>query len=46
MRNILKKSVFEKRDGNWADVLPKSAKKYNNRKHTSSKLTPIQASLK
>ena len=46
MRIILKKPVFEKRDGNCADVLPKSAKQYNIRKHTSSKLTPIQASLK
>ena len=46
MRIIPKKPVFEKRDGNWADVLPKSANQYNNRIHTSSKLTPIQASLK
>ena len=46
MRIILKKPVFEKRDGNWADVIPKRAKQYNNRTHTSSKLTPGQASVK
>ena len=46
MRNILKKPVFEKRDGNWVDVVPKSAKHYINRIHTFSKIAPIQASLK
>ena len=46
IRDLLKKPVFEKGDGNWIDVLPKITKQYNNRKHSSTKLTPIQASLK
>ena len=45
MRNILKKLVFEKRDGNWTDVLPTITKQYNNRVHTSTKITTIQAGL-
>ena len=46
IRDLLKKPVFEKGDGNWIDVLPKITKEYNNRIHSSTKLTPIQASLK
>ena len=46
IRNLLKKIVFEQGDGNWIDVLPKITKQYNNRIHSSTKLTPIQASLK
>ena len=46
IRDLLKKLVFEKRDGNWIDVLPIITKQYNNRIHSSTKLTPIQASLK
>ena len=46
IRDLLKKPVFEKCDGNWIDVLPRITKQYNNRIHTSTKLTPIQASLK
>ena len=46
IRDLLKKPVFEKGDGNWIDVLPKITKQYNNRIHSSTKLTPIQASLK
>ena len=38
--------VFVKEDGNWFDVLPTITKKYNNRIHSSTKLTPIRASLK
>ena len=38
--------MFEKCDGNWIDVLPTITKQYNNRIHSSTKLTPIQASLK
>ena len=45
MRDLLKKIVFEKSDGNWIDVLPTITKQYNNRMHSSTKLTPIQASL-
>ena len=46
IRDLLKKPVFEKDDGNWIDVLPKITKQYNNKVHSSTKLTPIQASLK
>ena len=46
IRDLLKKLVFEKGDGNWIDVLPTITKQYNNRVHSSTKLTPIQASLK
>ena len=45
-RDLLKRPVFEKGDGKWIDILPKKTKQYNNRVHTSTKLTPIQASLK
>ena len=46
IRDLLKRPVFEKGDGNGNDVLPKITKQYNNRIHSSTKLTPIQASLK
>ena len=46
IRDLLKRPVFEKGDGNWVDVLPTITKQYNNRVHSSTKLTPIQASLK
>ena len=46
IRDLLKKPVFEKGDSNWIDVLPTITKQYNTRIHSSTKLTPIQASLK
>ena len=46
IRDLLKKIVFEKRDGNFIDVLPTITKQYKNRIHSSTKLTPIKASLK
>ena len=46
IRDLLKRPVFEKGDGNWIDILPKITKQNNNRVHTSTKLTPTQASLK
>ena len=46
IRDLLKKIVFEKGDGNWIDVLQTITKQYNNRVHSSTKLTPFQASLK
>ena len=46
IRDLLKKPVFEKGDGNWIDVLQTITKQYNNRIHSSTKLTPIEASLK
>ena len=46
IRELLKRPVFQKDEGNWIDVLPTITKQYNNRVHTSTKLTPIQASMK
>ena len=46
IRDLLKKVVFERGDANWIDVLPAIRKQYNNRIHSSTKLTPIQANLK
>ena len=46
IRDLLKKIVFERGDANWIDILPTTTKEYNNRIHSSTKLTPIQASLK
>ena len=46
IRDLLKKIVFEKGDANWIDVISTITKQYNNRIHSSTKLTPIQASLK
>ena len=46
IRDLLKKPVFEKGDGNWIDILSTITKQYKNRIHSSTKLTPIQASLK
>ena len=46
IRDILKKPVFEKGDGNWIDILPTLTKQYNNRIHSSTKLSPKDASLK
>ena len=46
IRDLLKRPVFEKGDGNWIDILPKITKQYNNRIHSSTKLTPIESSLK
>ena len=46
IKDLLKKPVFGKGDGNWIDILPTITKQYNNRIHSSTKLSPIQASLK
>ena len=46
IRYLLKRPVFEKGDVNWIDILPTITKQYNNQVHSSTKLTPIQASLK
>ena len=46
IRDLLKKVVFEKSDANWIDVISTITKQYNDRLHSSTKLTPIQASLK
>ena len=46
IRDLLKRTIFEKGDANWVDVLPTITKQYINRIHSSTKLTPIQACLK
>ena len=46
IRDLLKKIVFEHGNANWIDILPTITKQYNNKVHSSTKLTPIQASLK
>ena len=44
IRNLLKKPVFENGDANWIDIIDSTIKKYNNTVHSSTKMTPIQAS--
>ena len=44
--DLLKRSVFEKGGGNWIEVLPTTTKQHINRIHSSTKLTPIESSLK
>ena len=46
IRDLLKKIVFEQGDAKWIDVLPKIAKQCIFRIRLSTKVTPIQASLK
>ena len=46
IRDLSKRPVFEKGDGNWIDVLPAITKQHIIKIHSSSMLTPIQASLK
>ena len=46
IRDLLKKIVFEQGVANWIDILPTITKQYNNRTHSSTKLTPIHHSLK
>ena len=46
IRGLLKRQVLGKGDGNWIDVLSVITKQYKNRIHSSTVLTPIQASLK
>ena len=46
IRDLLKKIVFERGDANWIDVLPIKTNQYNNRIHSSTKLSPKDASLK
>ena len=42
----LKRPIFEKAKVNWLDILPTIAGRNKNRIHSSTKLTPIQVSLK
>ena len=46
IRDLLKKIVFENGDANWIDILQSITKQYNNRVHSSTKLSPKDASLK
>ena len=46
IRDLLKKIVFEQGDAKWIDILQSITKKYNNRVHSSTKLSPKDASLK
>ena len=46
IRDLLKKIVFEQGDAEWIDILSTITEQYNNRRHTSTKLSPKDASLK
>ena len=46
VRNLLKKPIFLAGNANWLSELPSVVKKYNNTIHSSTKMTPIQASKK
>ena len=46
IRDLLQKIVFEQGDGNWIDILQTITKQYNNKVHSSTKLSPKDASLK
>ena len=46
IKDLLKKIVFEQGDAKWIDILPTITKQYNNRVHSSTKLSPKDASLK
>ena len=46
IKDLLKKPVFKQGDAKWIDVLSTITKQYNNKIHSSTKLSPIQASLK
>ena len=46
IRNLLKKPVFEKGRADWLSELQSVINQYNNKIHTSTKMTPTQASKK
>ena len=46
IRDLLKKIVFDQGDAKLIDILPTITKQYNNTVHSSTKLTPKDASLK
>ena len=46
IRDLLKKIVFEQGNAKWIDILQSITKQYNNRVHSSTKLSPKDASLK
>ena len=46
VRSLLKKPVFLAGNANWISELPSVVKQYNNTIHSSTKMTPVQASKK
>ena len=46
LRNLLKKPVFSAGNADWFSELPSVIKQYNNTIHSSTKMTPNQASKK
>ena len=46
LRNLLKKPIFLTGNAHWISELSSVAKQYNNTMHSSTKMTPIQASKK
>ena len=46
VRNLLKKPIFLAGNADWLSELPSVIKQYNNTIHTSTKMTPVQASKK
>ena len=46
IRNLLKKPIFLAGNADWLSELPSILRKYNNTIHSSTKMTPIQASKK
>ena len=46
IRNLLKEPVFLKGKADWISELPSVNKQYNKTNHSSTKMTPIQASKK
>ena len=45
LTDLLKRSVFERNDGNWIDISPTVTKHSDTRILSSIKLSPIKASL-
>ena len=46
IRGLLNRPAFEGENANWTDVLPTVTKQYTTRVHSSTKLTPIEGSVK
>ena len=46
MKNKMWKQFTAKNTTQYLDMLPKLVKEYNNTKHSSIKLTPVEASIK
>ena len=46
IRDLFNRPVFGKGESNYVDILPTITNQFNNPIHTSTKLTPIQVSLK